>query len=228
MLQRLLHRLLGPPRTPIRRLGELGEFMGAQAAFVSQKATIDYLRARAGLAWPQLFREKDFREALDYCRWEAYAAVLQDVAELAQIFLRRAGAPEAPLPAVLADLVELALGAYPVPAHRDDWTDVVAATRDRLERALLVPPRPVRLVGYESARRIFPIMPIHTNLARYDREVVENNIRFLLVGVYSELEQRAVVAALLEPLRAAAALDGTPPPPTPPSTTRQSSREAGP
>ncbi len=209
MLQDLLRRLLGPPRTAIRRLGELGEFMGQQAAFVSQKATVDYLRARAGLAWTQLFRERDFRRSLDYCRWEAYAAVLQDVAELAQIFLRREGAPEAPLPGVLADLVELALGAYPVPEHRDDWVDVVADTRRRLEAALRAPPRPVRLVGYDSARKIFPIMPIHTNLARYDREVVENNIRFLLVGVYTELERRAVVPELLEPLRAAAGLAAT-------------------
>jgi len=183
-------------RTPVRTPRELADFMAAQAAFVSQKATFDYLRARAGLAWARLFEERDFREALDHCRWEAYAAVLQDVAELVCILLRRHGASEEPLPRFLADLVEAALARYPVPSHRDDWTDVVRETEERIRRSLLAPPRPVREVGYASASRIFPIMPIWTNLADADRDFVENNIRFLLVGVYVELEKRADPPAL--------------------------------
>ncbi len=201
-----LRRLLAPERPPIRGPRELADFMAAQAAFVSQKATLDYLRARAGLAWARLFEERDFREALDYCRWEAYAAVLQDVAELVSILLRRHGAPEQPLPALLADLVEVALARYPVPAHRDDWADVVRETEERIRRSLLGPPRPVREVGYASAGRIFPIMPIWTNLADADRDFVENNIRFLLVGVYVELEKRADLPALRRWLEEAAAV----------------------
>lgn len=205
---RWIRRLLRP-HTPIRTPRELADFMAAQAAFVSQKATIDYLRARAGLAWMRLFEEKDFREALDYCRWEAYAAVLQDVAELAAILLRRGGAPHGPLPRFLADLVEAALALYPVPAHRDDWSDVVRETEEHLRRSLLGPPRPVGEVGRRSAGRIFPIMPIWTNLADADRDFVENNVRFLLVGVYVEMEKRTDVAALVRRLGEAAGVPGT-------------------
>lgn len=195
-----IRRLLRPARTPIRTPRELADFMAAQAAFVSQKATIDYLRARAGLAWMRLFEERDFRAALDYCRWEAYAAVLQDVAELAAILLRRGGAPHGPLPRFLADVVEAALALYPVPAHREDWSDVVSGTEELVRRSLLGPPRPVGEVGRRSAGRIFPVMPIWTNLADADRDFVENNIRFLLVGVYVEMERRTDVPALVRRL----------------------------
>jgi hypothetical protein len=195
-----IQRLLQAP-SRISTPDDLAEFVAAQGAFVSQKATIDYLRARAGLAWMRLFDEQDFRAALDYCRWEAYAAVLQDVVELAAILLRRAEAPVAPLPRFLAGLVEAALARYPLPSYRASWSDVVQETEQQLRLALARPPRPVGQVGRRSAGRIFPILPIWTNLADADRDMVENHICFLLVGVYVEMERRTEVPALIRHLR---------------------------
>ena len=43
---------------------------------------LQYCRVRTGLNWDELFREQAFLDGLEVCRWEAYAALLADVAEL--------------------------------------------------------------------------------------------------------------------------------------------------
>ena len=168
----------------------LADFLAARAAFVSQKSTLDYCRARAGVGWPQLFREDEFGRAMERCRWEAYAAVLGDVGEVALIYLRHAGFDGPPLAAGLAGVLGDALLLHPVPSHRRGWDDVLAAQAAQLHRGLLAPPRPVREVGHGSARRVFEVLPIHTNLKAHDREMVTNNIRFLLCSVYAAMESR--------------------------------------
>jgi hypothetical protein len=36
---------------------------------------------------------------------------------------------------------------------------------------------------------VFEVLPIHTNLKAHDREMVVNNIRFLLCRVYADMER---------------------------------------
>ena len=86
----LLQRLAAG-RARIATVAGLGDFLSARAAFVSQKCTFDYCRARAGIGWAQLFRDDEFGLALQRCRWEAYAAVLADVGEVALVYLRHQG-----------------------------------------------------------------------------------------------------------------------------------------
>ena len=167
----------------------LADFLAARAAFVSQKSSLDYCRARAGLSWAQLFREDEFGRAMERCRWEAYAAVLADVGEVALIYLRHRGGCEGPrLASALGEVVRAALVRHPVPSHRTGWDDTVEAARVRLHRSLLAPPRPVHRLGRTSGRRVFEVLPIHTNLKAHDREMVVNNIRFLLCRVYADME----------------------------------------
>ncbi len=202
MIREWLASVLGGKPPPVTTLGGLAEMMAGQTAFVSQKVTLDYCRARAAMHWQKLLGEKPFLDALEYCRWEAYAAVLGDVAEVIQIYLRRQGAPEAPLPEVLTDCARGALLRHPVPAHRRSWEDVLEAIRPRLERANLAAPRPVHLVGAVSADRVFEVLPIHSSVRKHDKEVVSNGLRFLLVRFYADLEKRldaaAVIAAIEE------------------------------
>ncbi len=191
VLQGLVRR-----RARIAEPAAFADLLAAHAAFVSQKSTLDYCRARAGICWPQLFRESEFGRTLELCRWEAYAAVLGDVGEAALIHLRRCDDRGAPLAAGVAQAIGSALRRHPVPAHRDGWEDALAAHAARLHRSLLSPPRPVREVGRVSAARVFEVLPIHTNLKAHDREMVTNNVRFLLCGVAAELERRLDGAAL--------------------------------
>ena len=184
-------RRLASRRERIAGVDGLADFLAARTAFVSQKSALDYCRARAGIGWTQLFREDEFGRAIERCRWESYAAVLADVGEVALIYLRHCGGDGPGLAVGLGRAVRAALVRHPVPAHRPDWDETCDVAQARLHRALLAPPRSVHRVGRSSAGKVFEVLPIHTNLKAHDREMVVNNVRFLLCRVYADMEARA-------------------------------------
>lgn len=201
MLASLVERLRAGRRPRVASLGALAHHVSDHAAFVSQKATWDYVRARAGISWEKLFSLPDFRDALEYCRWEAYAATLTDVAEVTHVLLRRAGAPEPPLPELLVDIVRVGLVKYPLPDYRRNWEDVIAPLQARFERANLAPPRPVHTLGGHAAERVYEVMPIHDSLKKADKDFITNNIRFLLVRFYEDSERLLDLPALVAAIR---------------------------
>lgn len=200
-LRRLFRRRRQPP---VRSSGELADFLAAQSAYVSQRTVLEYCRARTGLNWDKLFKEQAFVDSLEVCRWEAYAALLAEVAELVLIRLRTEGDGEAA--AYVPGLEEAARSAllrHPVPAHRTDWQGAFADVDRHLARALLAEPRAVHLVGLDAADAIFDLLPIHPDLRPQDRTMFQNIVRFALCRVFGEISRRLDVPAL-----EAALLDG--------------------
>lgn len=194
----VLRRLLGRPPSPrVTTASELAEFLGAQTAYIAQRSVFEYCRARTGLNWDKLFAEPSFLERLEVCRWEAYAIVLAEVAELALIQLRRYGAadPTTYLPA-LVQAAHAALLRHPVPVHRTSWTDAADAIERHLARALMAAPRPVHLLGLDSADVIFDLLPIHADLRREDRTMFQNSVRFAICAAFDEMTRRFDVPAL--------------------------------
>jgi hypothetical protein len=200
----VLRRLLGRTRSPpVTTASELAEFLGAQTAYIAQRSVIEYCRARTGFNWDKLFAESSFLERLEVCRWEAYAIVLAEVAELALIRLRRHGAadPTTYLPG-LVQAAHAALLRHPVPDHRASWTDAADAIERHLAQALIAAPRPVHLLGLHSADVIFDLLPIHADLRRQDREMFQNSVRFAICGAFDEMTRRFDVPALEASLEA--------------------------
>jgi len=195
-------RRLASRRARIVDADGLADFLAGRTAFVSQKSALDYCRARAGIGWTQLFREDEFGRAIERCRWESYAAVLADVGEVALIYLRHCGGEGPDIATGLGRAVRAALVRHPVPGHRADWSEACDTAQARLHRALLAPPRPVHRVGSSSARKVFDVLPIHTNLKAHDREMVVNNVRFLLCRVYADMERELDGPALIRSLSA--------------------------
>lgn len=191
-----LWRGLRRPRDRIVDADGLADFLAGRAAFVSQKSTIEYCRARAGICWSQLFLEDEFVRAMEHCRWESYAAVLEDLLEAALVYLRQVGFEGTAQVPALGAVGSAALRRHPPPGHLGSWVEAEAALAARLRRALLAAPRPVHELGRSSAKRVFAALPIHTNLRGHDREVVTNNIRFLLCRAYADLEAQADGQAL--------------------------------
>ena len=198
-------------RERIATVAGLADFLAGRAAFVSQKCTFDYCRARAGIGWTQLFRDDEFGRALQRCRWEAYAAVLADVGEVALVYLRHQGG-EAAVAGGLAVALRSALQRHPVPSHRTSWDDAVAAAEAKLHRALMAAPRAVHRIGRKSGDVVFEVLPIHTNLKAHDRVMVVNNVRFLLCRVYADMERELDGPALVRLLSADGARESPPAP----------------
>jgi hypothetical protein len=203
MLRRLLTR---KSRPPVATLAELADFLAAQTAYVSQRTVLEYCRARTGLNWDKLYREQAFVDSLEVCRWEAYAEVLAEVAELVLILLRRQSPaePQVYLPRMAAAVGD-ALLRHPVPGHRTSWDSAAAAIERHLAQSLLAAPRAVHLAGFGAADAIFAHLPIHPDLRREDREMFRNSVRFALCRVYDEMTRRLDVPALAQALRGGAA-----------------------
>lgn len=191
MLSSLRKFWSAPP--PIASVGELSDFVPDQAAFIAQKCTVEYCRARSGLNWDKLFLEEAFREAMEISRWESYAAVLCDVALVVEGHLRpHAQENKHVLAEVMVGIVTRGLVRYPVPFHRPDgWGDVVDAVTQRLGAAQLAPPKPAYEIGYTAAGRVFETLPIHPRLRGHDRELITNNIRFGLCRSAETLRERS-------------------------------------
>jgi hypothetical protein len=193
-----LRRLLGSRRwAPVTTGEELADFLAAQSAYVAQRSVIEYCKARTGFNWEKLSLEQSFLDRLEVCRWEAYAIILSDVAELALIRLRRDGAaaPEAYLPGLVA-AARSALLRHPVPNHRTSWTDAVDAIERHLARVVLAAPRPVHLLGLQSADAMFDLLPIHASLRPEDREMFRNSVRFAICGASDAMSRYFQVPAL--------------------------------
>lgn len=177
---------------PIATAPAFGTFLAERAALLSQKCAIDYCRGKTGLASYALFTEKPFLEALEVCRWETFAAALEDLILLAEGELRRHVADEQRqrLSAALLALHSAILAMHPAPAHRPrGWSDAIEAFAARLHAAPAAPPRVLDLANH-SAKRLFDTLPIHITMRQLDEEVVYGAVRFRMIAISQEMRRR--------------------------------------
>lgn len=203
-LHELPRRLIAYFRpAPIATAQAFGTFLGERAALLAQKCAIDYCRGKTGLASYALFTEKPFLAALDVCRWETFAAALEDLFLLGygELCAHIPDAQRARLSAALVALHAQILDAQPPPAHRPrGWSDAVEAFAARLHAAPSAPPRVLDLANH-SAKRLFDTLPIHITMRELDEEVVYGAVRFRMISISQEMRRRvragAVAASLV-------------------------------
>lgn len=194
---------ISPP--PIVSAEAFCKFVEQRASFIAQKCAIDYCRGKTGLASYALFTEKPFLDALDVCRWEAFAAVLGDLCIVAEGRLRAHVAPERQ-PELAESMIHLytaIMTALPKPAHRPQgWDDAVASFAVRIRAAAAAAPKPTLDIADHSARRMFENLPIHSKMRELDEEVVYGAIRFRMIAVSQEMQRRfdgaSIARALVE------------------------------
>jgi hypothetical protein len=195
-------------RPPIRDRETLSDFIDAQSAFIVQKGIYEYSRARAGHYAKVLFAEKDFAQAVEHARWQAFPLGLSMVGEMvggalsAQLGLPRRETLDRVIPVVLS-----VFDRYPVPPSigEEAWL----AARDELAHRL-------DLTGGYAAKRVmdipeavaeayFAMMPIHEKLRGRDFQTTRNYLRVSLCNIYDELISRMDKAALQRALTTGAA-----------------------
>jgi hypothetical protein len=179
--------------TPVADNAALRAFLASESAFLAQKTTVEYCRARSGFFWQKLFGEAGFRDALDVCRWGAMAAVLADQVIVTEGFLRRhADGQEAALGAALIALFEDILRGYAadvLPEQRAGWDDLTAELPARMARAQLGEPHGPAEIARASGGLVYDLLPIHKSLRGHDREMMMNAVRFGMVGFHRKLEE---------------------------------------
>jgi hypothetical protein len=79
---------------------------------------------------------------------------------------------------------------------------VITALAARLQAASAAPPKPAVEVADHSAKRLFDTLPIHSSYRELDEEVVYGAVRFRMIAVNGEMQQRIAAAPLIENLLA--------------------------
>lgn len=176
----------------VTTVAALHELLTRESVYLSQKATLDYCRARAGVGWNQLVSEPAFIAALDACRWQATAAVLADAILVAEGFFRsHAGEEQRRLADALTASFRTILETSPAPADlRGGWNALTDELSARLGRAQLGPVRNAAEIAKTGGGRVYELLPIHPSVRKYDREIVVNSVRFGMVGLSETLARR--------------------------------------
>jgi hypothetical protein len=193
-----------PP--PVRDLGELADFIDAQAAFVTQKGIYEYARARAGHYAKVLFKESMFQQAVERSRWSAYPIGLVMVVELVEGILRRqTGADRWQAAGALNEIALSVFDRYPVPGPLGEaaWSEARAELARRLKLIGLHPVKFAKDIPEPYAQAYFDLLPIHEQLRGRDFPTTRNYLRVTLINIHDEFSKRADVPALANALRQA-------------------------
>ena len=191
---------LRPP--PIDTVEGLNTFLQQRASLIAQKCAIDYCRGKTGLASYALFTEKPFLDALELCRWETFAAVLGDLLIVTEGQLRAhvAAADHPRLCEAIAGLYAAVFAAVPGVARPAGWSEDSAEFASRFRVATQGQPRQALDVADHSAKRLFDTLPIHARYRELDEEVVYGAVRFRMIAVSAEMQNRLSPAALAKAL----------------------------
>lgn len=185
----LLARLFRRPRGSAPEA--LQAFLARQSAFVAQKTVLDYCRVKAGRNERAMFADPDFQAALRHCRWQTFAASVQDVTAIAEAWLRpHAPGQETTLAAALAALGGAVLDAAPAPPEERAALD---AAREALPRHLAglqeaPPASPGRIVLMAEAP-LLATLPIHPEQRIGETPAIRGALRFHMVSTQQEMER---------------------------------------
>jgi hypothetical protein len=183
----------------IRTRQELRDFLESRAAFLVQKSIMEYTQARSNLLFSTLIGEKAFQEAFEESRWHSYPAAFSMVAEMAASHLREKGDVAAePVHAALQAITKEVFDRFAGPSGLGEafWAQAYEDLDRDFARAALAMPRQVRLMAQERAKEVFDKLPVSAAIKRHDFEMFHNTLRFHLIEIRGEFEEKADVKAL--------------------------------
>ena len=193
-------------RPRLVEFSQLADFVGQNAAFVSQVALYTYVKARAGTSFPKLFENEKFVQSLHIARWHIFAASVVDLA------LFSAGELHTKAEANVADNDSLAVARYlgesalatidqndvPVTVFYEALAGLEkrAAAIRQLESATTTihPSKATPFSG--SADAFLRWAPMADEFKRDDEEIMRNSIEMRWIEVRRELRARLDGAAV--------------------------------
>ncbi|MBU8541012.1 hypothetical protein [Falsiroseomonas tokyonensis] len=182
----------------------LDVFLERQAAFVTQKTVIDYCRVKAGRSERQTFADPDFQAALNHCRWQTFPAAVQDVAALAEAWLRpHAGGAEPRLAEALARIAADILARAEAPeAERAAIAAEAALLPARLAARQESPPATADRLPLAAEAPLLATLPIHPDQRIGETPAIRGALRFHIVATQQEMERAFDPAGLARNLAA--------------------------
>ena len=185
-------------------------FFDRQTSFVVRKTVEDYCRVKAGRSETKMFADPDFQAALIHCRWQTYAATAQDMAALAEAWLRPvASGQEAPLAAALTALFGDMLRRADAPEEeRPTLRDAADALPYLLAAAQLAPPVSADRRALRAEQPLLATLPVHADQRVGETLAIKGALRFHMVSTQQEMERAFSPAPLCSALLHAEGTEG--------------------
>lgn len=185
----------------------LCRFVSTRAAFIAQKTLYGYVKTRMGTRYPSMFEDDLFIGSVNIAKMHVFAACLSDLA----LFAVARGLEGMPgddrlRSGLVSDCFRRGLAENEDPSVAPEYFSPQDAVAD-FERRLAFwdwrdGPKGADIF-VESPAALYRWAPIADELKRFDREIVENSVRYAWHEVRVQFDKRidgaALAAALAEP-----------------------------
>lgn len=182
---------------PIADVDGLFHFVRTRSALVSQKKLYGYLKERMGISYPKMFEDEAMARSIDVAKMHVYAAALSDLTVHAVGHVAVAGlepgAHRALAKACYLDGIEAFREQAPDDRAVREWRD---AFDRRLDETLWENVVAGGSAFSASPKALIRWAPIADEHKRYDREIVENSIRFAWNEIREDMRNRLDPAAV--------------------------------
>jgi hypothetical protein len=172
-------------------------FASTRAAFVSQKKLYGYLKERIGTRYPKMFEDEVFAESINLAKMQVFAAALSDTTVHVVAHVGAGGRLDGEARRAMARAC-YAAGLDDNAAQIGDRRQAeawIAAFEERLDDALWENIAAGASAFTESPKALIRWAPIADELKRYDREIVENSIRFAWNEIIDDFRRRLAAEA---------------------------------
>lgn len=191
--------LLRGRQTPIADRQALQRFLETRANLVAQSSLYGYLRARAGMRFPQLFSDDFFVRSINIAKWQLWLACLGDIAVYAGgLVASRTGASREAVGELMREATEAVLAAAGTPADAGpEFGDAAERLRQRLVLCDWLSVGDDESAFSESPGALVRHAPIVDELKQLDEPIVRNSVRFRWQEVRRDLRRDLDAAAVL-------------------------------
>jgi hypothetical protein len=186
-------------REPIETVDRFFSFVSTRAALVTQKKLYGYLKERIGIRYPAMFEDEQFARSINIAKMHVFAAGLSDLTVFAVGLVSanaRMGDNERRELAQACYRAGIADNAHEVPEAlaTANWaTDFDHRLDNTLWENVGAGANPFS----ESPKALIRWAPIADEHKRYDREIVENSMRFAWNEIRKDLRDRLNATAVL-------------------------------
>ena len=184
---------------PIATVDRLFEFARTRASLIAQKKLYGYLKERMGISYPKMFEDEVFAKAIHIATMHIFAASLSDMT-VHVVASAAAGsalaAPERHRMAIECYKAGIAANAEMVtePDAPDKW---LAGFEARIDDILWDNVAAGGNAFTESPKALIKWAPISDEYKKYDREIVENSIRYAWNEVREDFRKRLDAPAVV-------------------------------
>lgn len=187
------------PKSAIADTAALITFLDTRTAFLVQKCTWEYARARAATNYEKLFKEEEFVAAVNLSCWSNFPHGLTHEVQMVEGVLRPLAGPQRQ--ALLDGLIAVAhdVIAQQKPIDRDAvafFKEPAALMESRLRLAGLAAPQKVNEIPDVHFQEFFDRLPIHEEVRKNDFAVIRNTLRATLVNHHDDFVKSANLSEL--------------------------------